>query len=289
MPNEIDPKLIEAIGFFEKMLQTMPDDRTGLEFLAVAYEQTGDVEKQVSSLIKLSEALLKEGDLEHASMIAQKLKSFKGNPQALSAARVADMLVAKGTIGTPRQTGSDTNPLFFESEDSVDPTKPLYSTQQGGVQSWASDAAKAEIEVVWQWKDSGLVPKEVCMDILHVFMDHPISDIPILISALGLLEERYPEYTAATFEAIQKQTDFAPIPLELFEISSEALQSLPLEYMKIKGVIPFAEISDELLVGLMNPMNEGLRKEIEKLAGKVCHFYLIHPAAWFTVAKRLFE
>ncbi len=288
MPKEIDPKLIEAIGFFEKMLQTMPDDRTGLEFLAVAYEQTGDVEKQVSILIKLSEALLKEGDREHASMIAQKLKSFKDNPQAMSAARVAEMIVAKGALGPSQRTGSDTSTLFFEAEKKVVSKTTQLEPQYAGVQSWASDAAKAEIEIVWQWKDSGLLPKDICMDLLHVFMDHPLTDVAILISALGQLEERHSEYTTAAFEAMQKQTDFTPIPLDLFEIPNEALMTLPIEYMKIKGVIPFAGIADELLVGLMNPMNEGLRNEIEKLTGKVCHFYLIHPAAWFSVAKRLF-
>ncbi len=288
MPK-IDPKLIEAIGFFEKMLQTMPDDRTGLEFLAVAYEQTGEVEKQVSTLIKLSEALLKEGDLEHASMIAEKLKSFKGNVQAMSAARVAEMIIAKGKIGPSQRTGSDGNPLFFETEQDANSTTIQLDMQQAGVQSWSSDAAKAEIEIVWKWKDSGLLPKEVCMNLLHVFMDHPLTDIPVLISALGLLEEQHPEYTTPALEDMQKQSSSPPIPLELFEIPVDVLTILPIEYMKVKGVIPFAEISGELLVGLMNSVNEGLRSEIEKLTGKNCHFYLIHPSAWFAVSARIFE
>ena len=64
MEGNVDPKLFEAIGFFEKMLQTMPDDRTSLEFLAVAYEQAGEQDKQIKTLIKLSETLLKEGVLK---------------------------------------------------------------------------------------------------------------------------------------------------------------------------------------------------------------------------------
>ncbi len=289
MPKEIAPKLIEAIGFFEKMLQTMPGDRTSLEFLAVAYEQTGDVDKQVSILSKLSEALLKEGDLEHASMIADKLKSFKGNPQAMAAAKVAEMIISKGQIGSSPRPGLDSNPLFFESNDDPENTTIQLDVQQAGVQSWASDAAKAEIEIVWQWKDNGILPKDVCMDLLHVFMEHPLTDIPILVSALGLLEEQRPDYTATAFEYMQKQSNLPPIPLELFEISIEVASALPIEYMKVKGVIPFATISGELLVGVMNALNENLCSEIEKLTGKVCHFYLIHPSAWFVVTKALFQ
>lgn len=288
MPNEIDPKLIEAIGFFEKMLQTMPDDRTSLEFLAVAYEQAGDVEKQVSILAKLSEALLKEGDMEHASMIADKLKSFRGNSQAMAAAKVAEMIISKGQIGSTQRTGVDNNPLFFDKEEDTSSTAIQLDVQQGSVQSWASDAAKAEIEIVWQWKDSGILPKDICMDLLHVFMDHPLTDIPILVSALGLLEEQRPEYTEAAFEDMQKKSNLPPIPLEVFELAIEVASVLPIEYMKVKGVIPFAMISGELLVGVMNALNENLRTEIEKISGKVCHFYLIHPSAWFVVTKKLF-
>lgn len=81
MSQKVDPKLQEAIAFFEKMLQTMPGDRTGLEFLSVAYEQTGERDKQIAALVKLSETLLKEGDMEHAAMIAQKLRSFPIRPK----------------------------------------------------------------------------------------------------------------------------------------------------------------------------------------------------------------
>ncbi len=51
---DVDPKMAEAIAFFEQMLQTMPGDRTSLEFLSVAYEQTGQSEKQRECLIQLS-------------------------------------------------------------------------------------------------------------------------------------------------------------------------------------------------------------------------------------------
>ena len=39
--EEPQRNISEAIAFFEQMLQTLPGDRTSLEFLTVAYEQTG--------------------------------------------------------------------------------------------------------------------------------------------------------------------------------------------------------------------------------------------------------
>ena len=59
MAEQANTKLLEGIAYFEKMLKVMPGDRTTLEFLSVAYEQLGDVEKQRTALIQLAEALLR--------------------------------------------------------------------------------------------------------------------------------------------------------------------------------------------------------------------------------------
>lgn len=288
MGNEVDPKLLEAISFFEKMLETMPGDRTGLEFLAVAYEKTGEVEKQVSTLTKLSEVLLKENDLEHASMIVDKLKTFDGYAQAQMAVRVAEMIIAKGGIPTPQSPTSDEHPLFFEADAEPEPPKASLSVNRGSVQAWASDATKAEIELVWQWKDSELLPKDICMDLLHVFMDHPVSDAPARVSALGLLEERHPEYTATAFEDLQKRGKLPAVPLELFDVSADAFSMLPAAYSEVKGVVPFAKMGGECLVGVLNPLNKTMQEEIEKLSGVTCHFYLVHPAIWVSVTEPFF-
>ena len=288
MEGNVDPKLFEAIGFFEKMLQTMPDDRTSLEFLAVAYEQAGEQDKQIKTLIKLSETLLKEGDADHAAIIAKKLKSFVAVPEALAAARVAEMILSKGdVISASRVAGPISNQLFIDAKDQI-LTDLKQDGVAGGVQSWSSEAAKKEIDIVWYWKDNGILPKEVCMELLHVFMDHPLTDIPILVSALGILEEKYPDLVSSAFESMQKRSGMVPIPLELYEVSRDTALLLPLDYIKVKGVMPFSLIADELLVGVMNPMDESLRSEITRLSGKVCHFFLIHPHAWNTCMKQVF-
>lgn len=39
-----NPKLTQGISYFEEVLQLLPNDRSALEFLAVAYEQLGNRE-----------------------------------------------------------------------------------------------------------------------------------------------------------------------------------------------------------------------------------------------------
>ena len=49
-PPRFDARLKEGVAYFEEMLRVMPDDRTTLEFLSVAYPQLGETEKAVSKL-----------------------------------------------------------------------------------------------------------------------------------------------------------------------------------------------------------------------------------------------
>lgn len=285
MNRPVDAKLREAIDFFEKMLQTMPGDRTGLEFLSVAYEQTGEQEKQIKALVKLSETLLKEGDLEHAGLIGEKLRSFPDAPEAVMAARVVERIVAKGGTGGG---GSSSNDLFIEEvpEAAKMPETPVaVQATKANLPGWTSDAAKAELEIVWHWNDDGVLPKEVCMEMLHVFMDHPVVvNLATLVSALGLLQEQHPEYADTAFESMQKRSKLPPIPLELLEVQQDAINTLPIDYIKVKGVMPFRMMANELLVAVMNGVDRNLREEIAAMTGKKCHFYLLHPRAWFMVS-----
>lgn len=287
MSQNADPKLQEAIAFFEKMLQTMPGDRTGLEFLSVAYEQTGERDKQIAALVKLSETLLKEGDMDHAAMIAQKLRSFPDAPEAAIAAMVAEKIVAKGPMAATNAQTVYQNDLFIDERQKPAESAGSSARQSGGVPAWTSDAAKAEMEVVWQWKDGGILPKDVCMDMLHVFMDHPVVvNEASLVSALGLLQEQHPELADIGFESMQKRSKMPPLPLELFEVSPEAVHTLPPDFLSVKGVLPFGFIADEMLVCVMNGVDPALRDEIVAMSGRTCHFFLMHPRAWFEVSSQ---
>lgn len=288
-----DPKLLEAIDFFEKMLETMPGDRTGLEFLSVAYEQIGARDKQIRTLIALCDTLLKEGDAESASAIAAKLKSFTDIPAATRAAIVVERILAKKESMSSISAGDMllSDDLFIVEQEQ--PRKSRHARPQGAaagsVQAWISEAARAEVDIVWKWKEEGLIPQQVYSELLHAFVDLPATDYPLLISALGLLEEQHPQYSNAAFESMQRLCKLPTVPLELFDVANDALEALPIDYIKVKGVLPFAFMSDELLVGVMNGTKQKLLSEVSELTGCTCHFFLIHPRAWHSVAKSLFE
>lgn len=282
---EADPKLNEAIAFFEQMLQTMPGDRTSLEFLSVAYEQTGQSEKRRDCLIRLADCLIREKDFDNAQVIAARLSAFRDDPASCAAAeRVAEMIQGH-ILETAAQPARQERALGQEAAGAAS----AVSFQEPGmeVHALSRSASAAEMELVWYWKEHEFLPKEVCMDVLHVLTERPMSDAPLLISAFALVDEQHPELTDKLMDAMQRASEMPPIPLELFEIHPEAMHALSANYVHVKGVLPFAIIGGEVLVAVLNPLNPALREETVARAGRPCHFFLAHPRVWQQVAQNI--
>ncbi|MDD4101303.1 MAG: hypothetical protein PHU80_01560 [Kiritimatiellae bacterium] len=280
---ETDQKIQEAIGFFEQMLLSMPGDRTSLEFLAVAYEQTGQADKRRDCLIKLAETLLIEKDYDNAQIIAGHLSAFADYPPAQAAvARVFEEV--QGQI-LKSQFRKDVEDMGAGAARDVAEGAP----QDSGlaVHALSRSAAAAEMDLVWLWKERDYLPKEMCMDVLHVLTDRPVTDTPMLISALALLDEQHPEMTDALMESMQKDSEMPAIPIELFEPSPAAARILPTVFVQVKGVVSFALVSGEALVAVLNPFNKALFDEIIELAGRPCHFFLAHPRTMAPVFEKL--
>jgi hypothetical protein len=280
--DQKDQKITEAIEFFEQMLQSMPGDRTSLEFLVVAYEQTGQTEKRRDCLISLAKTLLAEKDYDNAQVIAGHLSAFSDYPPAQAAvAKVFEEVQGQILKGQ------------YHRDMEVMGAAAVASGEGGledaglAVHALSRSASAAEMDLVWLWKEREYLPKEMCMDVLHELTDRPVTDTPVLISALALLDEQRPEMTEALMEAMQKDSEIPAIPVELFDIAPAAAKLLPLVFIQVKGVVPFAVMGGEALVALMNPFNQKLQEEIKRLAGRPCHFYLAHPQTLAPTVEKL--
>ena len=206
---QVDAKMTEAIAFFEDMLQTMPKDRTALEFLAVAYEQTKQPDKRRDVLVRLVDVLLMENDYKNAKAIAERLKVFHDHmPAMLAVERVAAMTELEDDNESPSQAG------ISSSQGSV--FKPRNPSKEWpiDVHSISHTAASAEMDLVWYCHDQEVIPKEVCMDIMNALTERPVTDTPLLISALAILDEQHPEYTDPAMEKLQRASNMPAIPME---------------------------------------------------------------------------
>jgi len=277
-----DQKMIEALGFFEDMLQTMPTDRTALEFLAVAYEQTKQAEKRRDILIRLVDVLLMESDFKNAKALVEHLKAFPDfMPAQLAIARVAAM----SELDTPSQTEKAEGP---QSEADEDSSLRLTIELPTDVHSISHTSASAEMDLVWYWHDHDFIPKELCMDVMNTLTDRPGTETPLLISALAILDESHPEYTDKLLEMMYNASSVPFIPLEFFETTAAAINALHPSFCRIRGVLPLALMGNELLVAILNPISKELKKETLDRAGRPCHFFMAHPKSWQALFDKAF-
>jgi hypothetical protein len=150
-------------------------------------------------------------------------------------------------------------------------------------------ALSAEMDLVWMLKDREIVPREICEEIIRTLSDFPVTERPQLISALSLLDDQHPEWTDRVMYELQKMSKMPAIPLELFNCRDIMLAGLSSSYVVVRGVIPFAKMADEYLVGILNPLDKSIQKEVCSRFGTDCHFFLSHPRTCQAVLDSLFE
>ena len=274
---KFDPKLEEGIAYFEKMLKVMPEDRTTLEFLCVAYEQTGDEVKRRKALVSLAGLLIKEGDLEAASSIGDHLAKYR-EPDAQ--AMLLRIKAACRTAGAAEPTAIGTLPVAPESGPFAAPASKPTNPSRAAMSAETKLLQTLVAEKVLDEDTSALISQKLA----------ELAALPgcFLISALALLEKENSQLCESAAAYVADASGAPPVPIESFDLSGEILQSLPESLMRVRGVLPFAKLADTLLVASLNPLDASLRREIESSAGHPCRHYIAHPRVMEETLDRLF-
>ena len=248
-----DAKLKEGVEYFEQMLKVMPDDRTTLEFLAVAYPQMGEPAKAEWALAELARVLLKEGDTEHAAALLPRLEACSDPKAKLMAIRI-------------RATTEPRPELVPESEpESPPPGEDLFSA-----------ARDSEVKLAEK-----LGEKDVVSQLLALADNGRAS----LVSALYFLEREKSDAFEGTLAKLCDEYKEPPVPLEAFSPDRKLVMKLGEKLVKTRGVIPFATLGKLVLVAYLSPHDAELRKKVETLLGAKARFYLATPEAVEKVAE----
>ena len=85
------------------------------------------------------------------------------------------------------------------------------------------------------------------------------------------------------------ETGAPPIPLEAFPAVAELSQNLPDSIVRVRGVLPFAQIGNTLLVATLNPFDDALKQQIESAAGTPCRLYIANPRTMETTLDKIFS
>lgn len=259
---DLQTELRESIAYFEQILHVLPEDRTALEFLCVACAQLGEQEKFLKYAMDLAEIVLREKNAESAADLIEKLKSSQ-DPRAQ--ATVLKLQV----LATPKPD------LTYEK------TERLISSAVPSV------AAQAEIALLERLIADGVLRRSLVTTAFEQLEQLPATDKEFLISALLILEKENLTGAVDALVAVADAAHAPPIPLESFEISPAFVRRLPRSLVRVRGVVPFAQLGREWAVAVMNPLDDELRREVAEVLGGKCHFFLAPPLTIESVLDRL--
>lgn len=250
-----DARLKEGVAYFEEMLRVMPDDRTTLEFLTVAYPQLGEGEKAERAMASLARVLLKEGDVESASALLPRLEAC-----LLPEAKAAAIKVRVASAPRP-----DLSP---EAAPKADGRSGLAAA------ACASEAALAD--------DLGEP------SVAEALRQLPDGEGRSLVSALAFVaHERHDDCEKAVAKLADKY-GMPPVPLAAFDPDAALAAKLPEALVRVRGVVPFARVGQTTLVAFLSPQDAALRRTVSgAFAPGPVRFFLAEPSDVETVVARL--
>ena len=242
---KIDERLKKGVEYFEQMLKVMPDDRTSLEFLAVAYTQMEETAKADKIIAELARVLLKEGDTESAEALLPRLEECTSPEAKVMALKV------KATVGHKEE-------LVPESGG---PTIAF------GVQTLMT-AVDSECIL------ADRIGEPAMADYLRGLPD---NGRVYLVSALSALEKEKPEACESAIARLADEFGEVPIPLDVYEPDKTLAAKLGKDFIRRRGVIPFATLGKTALVAILSPHDGVLKEAIRTAFGCPVRFYLAEP------------
>lgn len=260
-----DARLEEGIAYFEEMLRLMPEDRTTLEFLVVAYDQLGDREKGEKSLVSLVNLLIKQNDLTAAEALLPRLKSAEC-PEA----KVLELKVKRLVAPPPELT----------------PEKPHILTETEILGEKLKVASKGEVALVDELVKGGVLSENDAASLRKQVSELSTESRAFLISALSILEKENVDQVEKCLAFLADKCALAPIPLAAFEPNPELVKGFSAETLRLRGAVPFAKIGSMSLVALLNPLDDQLIAELS--SATKCRFFLALPSAVEAHLSKLF-
>ena len=264
--NQVSPdqeqQMREAVAFFEQILQSIPDDRVSLEVLSQTCEQACAFDRACDYLIRLAEVILRDSDREAAKPLWTRLEPYASQKKVDSVrnrlAKLAAMEIAASATATIHTAA--------EAETKI--------------KSPAARRAMVaqELDFAWALHEEGVLTEELYASVVGDITDLSTNATPAPISVLHLFQDRQLPNIDRVMTFTSTKSGSPLLPLNSFEPQAVAFGELPLDYLIIKGVIPFEKMGEDLLVAMLNPTNNELRQELSSLTGRRCHFFLVSPS-----------
>ena len=253
---KFDARLAEGVAYFEQMLEIMPDDRTTLEFLVVAYDQLGQHEKGQKALVSLAKLLIREGDMTALSGLLPRLEASDYAP-----AKALFLKASALTAPAPDLT----------------PEKPRELTEAEKAARAMKAAVAAELALGDELREAGLLDDATVAALREHLEASSYNGSVFLISALQFLEKENARLCERCIEHLADKYNAPPVPLASFDVPQAVSAAVPDGLAAARGVIPFAKLGRLVLAAALNPADEVLRKELAAIGE--FRLFLAEPSA----------
>lgn len=265
--EELEQHVFQAVAAFEQVLEAMPDDRASLEALSDAYGQIGDASKARDHLLRLARVLIDERDGVSANELLDRLRAL-GDEDAEAQALITEI----------EESGEAAEPSSVET--------PIPDRAAAAEVSMCLNMSD-ELAFAWNLMQAGDVTEEEYAEIVQDLTDMSTSETTSTVSILHVLEARGFKALDRIIARISEDTGLPYVTLDSFDIPNPAAALLPVDFMVRRGALVFDLIGNRALAAVLNPYDKGLRRDVETLAGRRCHFCLARASEFDRALERV--
>jgi len=266
-PEGREQEIRSAISAFEQILEAMPEDRASLEALAHAYAQIGDRPRATEYLVRLGNALIREKDLAGARTLVERIEAVDAPEPPL--AELLDRLRA-----------------FAEAERGGE-TGPGVAAASGAAGVRTGVNMSEELAFVWKLMEAEKISQDDYAAIVHDLTEMSAGGAHATVSVLHVLEARGFKNLEKIMSFVAKDCGTPFIRLSNFELQVEAISLVPMDFMLRCGALVFGLIGQDALTVVLNPYDRDLRKDVEALVGRPCHFFVTLASEFDTALDRI--
>lgn len=244
-----------AIQAFEQILDAFPDDLNTLEALFQAYESLEEPDKAGVYILRAGRVAVQQTGMPLSPVLADRLTRL-----APTVREAAQILTALGEDRLRKAQAAAPEPA---------------AKAPAAGEKFVS-RADAELELAWWFKSEGLLTEAETAEAVRRLSEGNAG--PERNSLLALIQSCQMGDFEKILIALAKESGLAILPVSNFETPAAVASLLPLDFMTVRGAVPFEVIGTDLLVAILNPHDAPLRREIEQLSGRTCHFFLTPPS-----------
>lgn len=276
----LEGEILNAIAAFEAILEAMPTDRSALETLLMAYEQIGDFAKASSYLKRYANVLIDEADAAAAATIVEKLVAL-----AESDAEAKDLLERLQILADEAPAGLLDDHAV--SSGGPAPAEVGSTTVPAGVRTTFN--MNEELSFAYNLREAKQLTEEEYSSVMKDLTEMSSVDSNTTVSVLHVLESRQFKNLEKIIAHVAKDCSTPVVTLSGFDLKPEELNLLPWNFMTGRGALIFELIGKTALIVVMNPYDQEIRTDVQKILNRPCYFYMALPSEFDKALATLAE